>query len=92
MAPEEGKRLRIYLKVSNITIEELREKLGVSRQTIYNWFEKDALEEDVKERLRLAGIVLPEVQTKVDSTKAPLEERVAILEKEVNTARERLFQ
>lgn len=51
-----GKALKIYLRINQIPVDGLAEKLRVSRQTIYNWFEKMEFDGVIVGKLKKAGI------------------------------------
>lgn len=67
-----GDELRKYLKINDITIESLIKKVGVSRQTFYNIFEKSKVPEDFLIKLKkFAGI--DALQIKADTNYKTLE-------------------
>lgn len=74
MSTSQGKILRSYLRVNNISIESLKELLDISRQTIYNWFEKDILDDEIIERLEKKAQISRAifVKTKLDKKGIPV--------------------
>lgn len=47
----QGEKLKSYAEEKGFIIEALAEQLGVSRQTLYQWFKKPALDENAVNRL-----------------------------------------
>jgi phage repressor protein C with HTH and peptisase S24 domain len=71
MSNGQGKKLKRFLRLNDISADELAEKVGKSRSTIYNWMELDVIPTDVSVLLKAAGVELEDypVPNKVSEVK-----------------------
>ena len=72
MAQKQGELLKIRLKKKGLSLDVVAKKLGISRATLYNLFEKDELTDAWVDKFKKLGIRLNEALTEEDSAVPPL--------------------
>jgi phage repressor protein C with HTH and peptisase S24 domain len=67
----EGKALEDAIKLSDMSATEVAEKIGISRNQLYQLMKKDVLTDDYKSRLQKAGIDITNVISGVKDDRVP---------------------
>lgn len=71
MEHHHGKILRRFMKVNSMTVESVARLMGVSRQAVYNWFEKQVFEDFLIEKFsEKGGIQKSTFVNNLDATKS----------------------
>lgn len=66
----QGEQLRRYLRLNDISVETFMAKVSKSRQTVYNWFEMEILDQETFDKVVIKGKVPANIfdKTKIDNT------------------------
>lgn len=51
----DGKILRSHLRINDVSVDSFCKKLGISRQTLYNWYEKTFFDDIILDKLEKIG-------------------------------------